>query len=376
MLEDRYGEFASASSGPCDFELDVKLVPDGPVSDAEDVSVRREAGRWVMERGDFRAEWDAEQRRGWVRQSLNPYGIDAVLRILHTLLLAREGGFLVHAASAIRNGRAYLFAGVSGAGKTTISRLAPPDVKLLTDEISYVRKVASPGFGVRGPGSGYGTRDMGYGKTGVPDAGFGVRGPESEGRSEESGVRRQEANGGSQEPGARSQEAEANLKSQISNFESRTPNPESRTPTTNLSNSESLTPNPESRVLNPKSKIENPKSVIPYPVSRTPGFWAFGTPFAGELARIGENLRAPVGALYLLRQGPQNQIEAVSDAEAAQALLRNILFFAHDAELVRLVFQSVLDFVSQVPVRRLTFVPDARVWKKIGAGDLKAGIRD
>ena len=30
-----------------------------------------------------------------------------VLRIVHTLVLAREGGFLVHAASAVRNGRAF-----------------------------------------------------------------------------------------------------------------------------------------------------------------------------------------------------------------------------------------------------------------------------
>ena len=49
------------------------------------------------------------------------------------------GWFLLHAASAVRNGRAFLFSGVSEAGKTTISRLAPPDVTLLTDEISYVR---------------------------------------------------------------------------------------------------------------------------------------------------------------------------------------------------------------------------------------------
>ena len=34
----------------------------------------------------------------------------------------------------------FCFPGASGAGKTTISRLAPPDVTLLTDEISYVRR--------------------------------------------------------------------------------------------------------------------------------------------------------------------------------------------------------------------------------------------
>ena len=131
------------------FELEVELLPPGLMSDAEDARVRLEGGRWVMERGDFRAECDPVRRRGWVRQSANPYSIDAVLRMLHSLLLARDGGFLVHAASAVRNGRAFLFAGVSGAGKTTISRLAPPDVVLLTDEISYVRGFRIQESGVR-----------------------------------------------------------------------------------------------------------------------------------------------------------------------------------------------------------------------------------
>ena len=250
------------------FELDVELFPPGLMSDAEEARVRLEGGRWVMERGDFRAECDPVRRRGWVRQSANPYSIDAVLRMLHSLILARDGGFLVHAASAVRNGRAFLFAGVSGAGKTTISRLAPPDVVLLTDEISYVR-----GFRI-------------------------------------------------QESGVRSPKAEVR--------------------------------NPKSPALNPKSEIQNPKS-----------YEAFGTPFAGELARLGENLRAPLAALYLLAQGPENRIEPMSDAEAARALLQNILFFAQDDELAQLVFQAAFEFVSRVPVRRLVFAPDARVWDLI-----------
>ena len=75
-----------------------------------------------------------------IRQTLNPYSIDSVLRIVHTLLLSAEGGFLLHASSAVRNGRAFLFTGPSGAGKTTIVGLAPDDVTVLTDEISYVRR--------------------------------------------------------------------------------------------------------------------------------------------------------------------------------------------------------------------------------------------
>ncbi len=178
-------------------------------------------------------------RRGWIRQSPNPYSLDSVLRIVHSLILAREGGVLVHSSSAVRDGKAFLFAGVSGVGKTTISRLAPTDVHVLTDEMSYLRK--------------------------------------EEGR-----------------------------------------------------------------------------------------FHAYGTPFAGDLARPGENLHAPVAAIYLLKQGPENRIEELGSADAVRGLMANILFFAHDHDLVQAVFEAAINLAAQVPVRRLIFLPDARVWELIG----------
>ena len=63
-----------------------------------------------------------------------------MLRIVHTLILAREVGSWFTPPALIRNGRAFLFSGISGAGKTRISRLAPPEVTLLTDEVSYIRR--------------------------------------------------------------------------------------------------------------------------------------------------------------------------------------------------------------------------------------------
>jgi hypothetical protein len=49
--------------------------------------------------------------------------------------LARRGGFLIHACGAVVNGRAFVFAGHSGDGKTTLSRLlADEGVELLSDE--------------------------------------------------------------------------------------------------------------------------------------------------------------------------------------------------------------------------------------------------
>ena len=234
-LSQRYAGFHSSSQP--DVVLDFDLTDNGPVSD-DDVRVRRDGKDWLFERGDFQARWDPLTGRGLVRQNPNPYALDSVLRILHSLVLTARGGFLLHAASAICDGQAYLFSGVSGAGKTTIARLAPDSVTLLTDEISYVR------------------------------------------------------------------------------------------------------PNPA-------------------------GYLAHGTPFAGELAKAGENAVAPVSALFFLEKGPDNRVDDLPSAEAVRRLMRNILFFAEDRELVEKLLATACNFVEKVPVRRLTFYPDSRVWDQI-----------
>jgi hypothetical protein len=249
MLRRRYGAFVTGSRGR-QFEFDIDICdPRKPVSRHTELTVSARKGEWLLQRGDFRARWNPDTGRGQIRQSYNPYAIDSILRIVHGLIQAKRGGFLLHAASAVRNGKAFLFSGVSGAGKTTISRLAPPGASLLTDEISYVRR--------------------------------------DEDRPE-GGVR-----GGNQ-------------------------------------------------------------------------YVACGTPFAGELARVGENMSAPLSAVYLLEKGPENRIDPIPQAEAIRRILRNILFFANDPALVEMVFQSAWEFVNTVPIQRLTFVPDARVWDLIG----------
>jgi hypothetical protein len=237
LVEQRYAGFVDRNAAP-DWEFEVELMPSNAQMGDEDASVSRSGAVWRIARGDFVAEWDPSSRRGSIRQSANPFSLDSVLRIVHTLVLAREGGFLVHAASAVRGGRAYVFAGASGAGKTTIARCAPADVEVLTDEISYVRRLPS-------------------------------------------------------------------------------------------------------------------------------GYVAYGTPFAGELARSGPNVHAPLAAIYLLAKGPCNAIEEVGAGQCTRELLSNILFFAQDRELVQSVFVAAVALVESIPVRRLTFRPDARVWDLI-----------
>jgi len=237
ILRLQYAGFIEADSAQS-IQLTVELTPPLTLDPDADIQVRGEGSRWTMERGDFHASYDSATRVGKVWQSASRQSLDSVIRIIHSLTLAEETGFLLHAASAIRGDRAFLFSGKSGAGKTTISSLAPPDVHLLTDEVSYVRNVS--------------------------------------------------------------------------------------------------------------------------------GRWtAFGTPFAGELARPGENRSARVEALYLLRHGSENRTELLSAASAARSILRNVLFFADDANLTRRVFDTICAFVEAVPVLELSFLPDAGVWELI-----------
>lgn len=238
LLKGRYGDYVKSERLP-EFVLRVQLTaPDTSDPDAP-AQVWFDDGEWKMRRGDFRAHWSPVKRTGEIFQTPNPYSIDSVLRIVHTLLLAPEGGFLLHASSAVRNGKAFLFSGVSEAGKTTMARLAPPDVSILTDEASYVRRV--------------------------------------DGR-----------------------------------------------------------------------------------------YFAYGTPFAGEMGTPGKNISAPIDALYLLKKAPQNSIEPIEPAAALRRLLRNILFFAHQPEMVRYVFDAACAVVAAIPVYELSFFPDQRVWDLIG----------
>lgn len=206
-----------------------------------DLEVRLAGGIWVIKRGDFHAEWEPGCGRGVARLVPNRYSLDSILRIIHSLELARTGqGLLLHAASAVRDGRAFLFCGPSGAGKTTMSRLAPAGVRLLTDEISYLRRAPN------------GT-----------------------------------------------------------------------------------------------------------------GFDAWGTPFAGELARPGENIVAPLSSLYFLRQAGENRIDPLAAPEALRLVLKNTLFFAHDSALVPRVLELAHSLCGSVEVAQLSFAPDVRVWNLI-----------
>jgi len=138
VVRDRYKGFLSPGEPDWRIEIDVRAAA-GRLSD-DDVVVSREGGpgEFLVTRGNFAGTVDLRQRRGTVTLAdSNEFAIDSFVRILYSLALVEARGLVVHAASLIRNGGAYLFCGRSGSGKTTIARLSP-DATLLSDELSIV----------------------------------------------------------------------------------------------------------------------------------------------------------------------------------------------------------------------------------------------
>jgi hypothetical protein len=67
----------------------------------------------------------------------------------------------------------------------------------------------------------------------------------------------------------------------------------------------------------------------------------------------------------LLKQGRENRLRPVKRADAIRALMRHVLFFAQDNELVDRVLDAVVHFASSVEVMEMEFTPDCRAWEMV-----------
>jgi len=93
----------------------------------------------TIRRFDFICIFNMSLMRGTLDIADNRYSFDSFLRILYSSLLIRKQGCLMHAAGIIRDNMAIVFPGVSGSGKTTISR-ACKRYGVISDEIVAIRQ--------------------------------------------------------------------------------------------------------------------------------------------------------------------------------------------------------------------------------------------
>jgi hypothetical protein len=160
-LAARYGIFARPAAGGSDGRPDVVIdlrrsprpgflvVRAGPVPETYRLLTRWDGDALIA----WSYEWAACWWRGTGRAVLAAASSDRVvfdrivenfLRVVFAHLTLGRGGLLLHGAGLVRDGRAFVFFGPSGAGKTTVTALSP-GCRVLSDDLVLIAR-SGPGF--------------------------------------------------------------------------------------------------------------------------------------------------------------------------------------------------------------------------------------
>lgn len=144
--EARYAAFIVAEDGPADLTIQVAARPvvsqGAPAVRLLEAALVPDATGYRLEAGGVSAEIQLAQ--GQARLTLpaaEPLsGLEYFLRIACALLAFRKGGLLLHAAGLLADRKAYLFTGVSGSGKSTVTALSSHAIAL-SDDLMLLRPI-------------------------------------------------------------------------------------------------------------------------------------------------------------------------------------------------------------------------------------------
>lgn len=119
-------------------ELNIRHGCEANVRGLDTVVSRTREGGWLFVRPDYRLELSPDFRKADI-EFYDYIALRCVMINWFSAVAARERwGLVVHSSCVIHNGEAYLFAGYSGDGKSTVAFLSQPR-GLLSDEASLVK---------------------------------------------------------------------------------------------------------------------------------------------------------------------------------------------------------------------------------------------
>lgn len=156
----RYQRFYTSETGRHDETVDHRVTFESTVVDAlpRATSVVEDDGLLRMARGTGVATWDRHRHYTKVEQPVQDfsesaqhpdYVVDSAIRVMFSYRLLEQDGVLLHAAGMVKDGKGYLFAGESNAGKSTVARCSSKISTVLSDDltIAYLTRQGGSIFG-------------------------------------------------------------------------------------------------------------------------------------------------------------------------------------------------------------------------------------
>jgi hypothetical protein len=133
------GNFCDISSNikEQDMEIAIVLGYGSPFSDYN-VYISKENGKTIFRRSDYLIVADIDYRSATIFVNNELALKHALMNLYSSYITYHNWGLLLHSSCVIEDGRAHIFAGQSGAGKSTAARLSQPR-DLLSDEATIAR---------------------------------------------------------------------------------------------------------------------------------------------------------------------------------------------------------------------------------------------
>lgn len=129
------------------------------LSRGDEPEVVRNSDGWEIIRSDFHSSSDTGLNKTVLNIHKNKFSLNSWLRIFFTIRGLDIPGCLLHSAGYYHNGGTYLFAGVSGRGKSTITKILGIE-NALSDELVFIHKTGknliasgTPFWGELAPGT-------------------------------------------------------------------------------------------------------------------------------------------------------------------------------------------------------------------------------
>jgi len=147
----RYARFYVPGDDAPDETVALHVVPGEaphlPRQGADKTEIQVESDRIRMVRGRAVGVWEKDRHRARVEQrasdfeteeKIPDYACDSFVRVILCHHLLDRGALLVHSAGIARGDDGYVFAGRSGAGKSTVARLSADMSRILADDVTIV----------------------------------------------------------------------------------------------------------------------------------------------------------------------------------------------------------------------------------------------
>lgn len=110
----------------------------GQKAQTYEVVIHEEGEKVYYEREDYLMEVDPDYRRGLLRVHNELALKHAIMALYSAYIVHYNWGLMIHSSCVAEEGESYLFAGRSGAGKSTVAKLSSPRT-ILSDEATLVR---------------------------------------------------------------------------------------------------------------------------------------------------------------------------------------------------------------------------------------------